>query len=139
MISVLRKQTKSIHQHRSKNKICQKIKEIVKTPGKGEFVLFADFGMFDINALPLYTLEIPITGIRLGFKKGEFDKACNEMKDIISKGYHVYLQDVDTPGYNVHLLLCQLPSIFGKSLFGVLIESHINSSCWYILPFDRDK
>ena len=30
MISVLRKQTKSIHQHRSKNKICQKIKEIVK-------------------------------------------------------------------------------------------------------------
>ena len=89
----------------------EQIKEIVKTPGKGEFVLFADFGMFDINALPLYTLEIPITGIRLGFKKGEFDKACNEMKDIISKGYHVYLQDVDTPGYSEEEMLYMISKI----------------------------
>ena len=89
----------------------EQVKKIVKTSERGEFVLFADFGMFDVNALPLHTLENPITGIRLGFKKGEFDKACDEMEIIINKGYHVFLQDVDTPGYSEKEMLYMISKI----------------------------
>jgi 4-hydroxy 2-oxovalerate aldolase len=74
-------------------------------PNKGntQYVLFADYGEeyggWDFNNLPECDGET-ITGIRLGFRKDDFEAATETMKRIQSKGYKLFLQLVETRNYS---------------------------------------
>lgn len=67
-----------------------------------KYLIFVDFGMFDESVI---TPRMPdgIDGIRFGFTKKNFDTDKAEIKRQIqslqNKGYEIYFQDVNTPGY----------------------------------------
>ena len=75
------------------------VKEYLRMP-TSEIVMFVDYGMVNVALLPKWTPENPVTGIRFGFTKGNFDAAFSEMLEIKQKGYKLYVQDVNTPGYS---------------------------------------
>ena len=75
------------------------IKEYVRK-SSSELVVFVDFGMYDIKRIPVWTEDNPITGIRYGFTKGNYDIAVEEMREIKRKGYKLFVQDVNTLGYS---------------------------------------
>lgn len=73
-----------------------------KKQRKAMFVAFVDYGMFDISSLKPYDGE-SIDGIRFGFThKNLFDNKFDVIKcmnDIKDKGYKLFVQNVNTPGY----------------------------------------
>ena len=75
------------------------IKEYAKKVSS-ELVVFVDYGMFDIEQIPVWTDDNPVTGIRYGFTKGNYDNAVAEMVEIQRKGYKLYVQDVNTLSYS---------------------------------------
>ena len=75
------------------------IKQYISKPSS-DIVVFVDHGMFDISAIPMRTEDNPVVGIRYGFTKGKFDVALPEMIELKRKGYQLYVQDVNTPGYS---------------------------------------
>lgn len=97
-----------------------------KDPKKDEqYVLFMDYGLYDIGFLSEADRD-GVGGIRYGFTRKDFlDKApqiTGEMQVIKSKGYDLYLQDVNTNGYNEEeliKLICMANSIHPVS-FGIV-------------------
>lgn len=75
------------------------IKDYIKMP-TSEIVVFVDYGMFNAATLPNWSPDNPVTGIRFGFTKGDFEAALPEMIEIKQKGYRLYVQDVNTLGYS---------------------------------------
>lgn len=75
------------------------IKDYIKM-STSEIVVFVDYGMFNVAALPTWSPDNPVTGIRFGFTKGNFEAALPEMIEIKQKGYKLYVQDVNTLGYS---------------------------------------
>lgn len=71
-------------------------------------VLFMDYGWYTVDNLPEVEAE-GITGIRYGFTKQDFkyhqEDLLREMRQIQDKGYDLYIQDVNTPGYSEMELL----------------------------------
>ncbi len=67
------------------------------------FVLFADYGKeysgWDFSKLPECDGKT-ITGIRFGFRKGNFEAAYETMRHIQSKGYKLFAQMIETNNYN---------------------------------------
>jgi 4-hydroxy 2-oxovalerate aldolase len=67
------------------------------------YVLFADYGEeydgWDFNNLPKCD-EKTITGIRLGFRKKDFQSARDTIRLIQDKGYKLFLQMIDTTNYS---------------------------------------
>ena len=78
----------------------EQLKRYIEDKPAAEIVLFADYGMFEASKLPVRNEDNPVTGIRLGFTKGNFDNAMEDMTVIQEKGYRLYIQDVDTLGYS---------------------------------------
>jgi 4-hydroxy 2-oxovalerate aldolase len=68
-----------------------------------QYVLFADHGIeysgWDFNKLPDCDGET-VTGIRLGFRKNDFEDATETMRLIQNKGYKLFLQMVETRNYS---------------------------------------
>lgn len=75
------------------------IKEYVAAP-RAEMVIFVDHGMYDLESIPVRAEDDPVTGIRVGFTKGNFDQAVENMREIKRRGYKLYVQDVDTLAYS---------------------------------------
>lgn len=67
------------------------------------YLAFIDYGMFDFDTLENYNGK-SIDGIRFGFTKKNFDEHRKDIFDIAQiikeKGYKLFIQDVNTPGYN---------------------------------------
>lgn len=77
----------------------EQIKDYIKMPAS-EIVVFVDYGMFNVKMLPNWSPDNPVSGIRFGFTKGDFEAALPEMLEIKQKGYKLYVQDVNTLGYS---------------------------------------
>lgn len=73
-----------------------------------EYVLFIDYGLYDIGKI-IPARDSMVTGIRYGFTKKNFIEHKNEIIAEISHiqklGYHIYLQDVNTNGYEQQQLV----------------------------------
>lgn len=72
------------------------------------FTAFIDYGMYDFNDLESCS-EYSITGIRVGFTRKDYIKdkegIRKALKSIREKGYLLFVQNVNTPGYTDRELL----------------------------------
>lgn len=70
---------------------------------KTKYVAFADYGMFDPDLLPVCDGS-SVTGLRVGFTKKNFNQEKEGVKkalrDVKSKGYELFIQGVNSLGYN---------------------------------------
>ena len=77
-------------------------------PERTMYCAFVDYGMFDFNDLCLWR-GIGVRGIRVGFTKKDFvsnrKELSNALKSVKDKGYLLFVQGVNTPGYNDRELL----------------------------------
>lgn len=81
-----------------------------------EYVAFVDFELYDFAKLSKCTGR-SVTGIRFGFTKKQFLKKPKEilkcMQQVKQKGYHLFVQGVNTPAYSDKELL-ELIDIMNK-------------------------
>ena len=68
------------------------------------YVAMACYGEYDISQLSDYN-EKSVDGIRVTFHYNEIDEALVYCKDIMAKGYKVFVQPVGTTSYSDHQLL----------------------------------
>ena len=89
------------------------------------YVLFVDYGLYDINRLAERGSS-RVSGIRYGFTKKNFyehrEDIISDMKKIREKGYDLYLQTVFTNGYTTSELLelIELANALHPLSFGIV-------------------
>lgn len=76
---------------------------IDRTDNKALYVAFVDYGMFDFDSLSPYD-GTSIDGLRVGFTKKNYladrDDIIKCLKSVKEKGYKLFIQGVNTPGYS---------------------------------------
>ena len=79
------------------------INALIKNDSSHIYTAFIDYEMFDFNRLEEYNGE-GIGGIRVGFTKKQYTKQRDEiagaLKQVKDKGYKLFVQAVNTPGYS---------------------------------------
>lgn len=66
---------------------------------KSKYVLMIDYGTFDLSDIPLKENTL-IDGIRVIFKKTNCQEAVEYCRQIVAKGYMVFVQPVSITGYS---------------------------------------
>lgn len=88
--------------HVSGSTIFQRVEEMklyIRRIKDVQYVALIDYGRYNIKNLSCYDGE-SIDGIRICFKKGEQNETITLAREIMNKGYQVYIQHVDTLGYS---------------------------------------
>lgn len=90
-----------------------------------KYVVFVDFGLYDLNALKLAE-KSRVSGIRFGFTKKDYKNHKSEiiraMQLIKEKGYELYFQTVNSNGYTTAELLelIDLANTVSPRAFGIV-------------------
>lgn len=86
----------------------RQIDEFATNPKKTLYCAFIDYGMFDFEELDVWNGS-GVRGIRVGFTKKNFDTERKELIDALvsvkEKGYELFIQSVNSPGYTDRELL----------------------------------
>lgn len=76
---------------------------IDRTGNNTLYVAFVDYGMFDFDSLTPYD-GTSVDGLRVGFTKKNYstdrEEIINCLKSVKEKGYKLFIQGVNTPGYS---------------------------------------
>ena len=78
----------------------ESISRLIPNPKKSLFVAMIQVGKFNVDDLPLCSSN-GVDGIRLTFHKHEIDKALEDGRTIIKKGYKLFFQPVGTTSYSL--------------------------------------
>lgn len=90
-----------------------------------KYVLFIDFGLYDVNRLEPAGKN-SVSGIRFGFTKRDYKEHRNEvietMQEIKKKNYDLYLQTVNSNGYTTEELLelIEIANMISPKSFGIV-------------------
>lgn len=68
--------------------------------GSSQFLLMANYGDYDFQNLSKASRDSLVTGIRFAFHKQDAEKALESAKQIIDKGYDLYVQPMVTKNYS---------------------------------------
>lgn len=104
----------------------EQIKPFIKSERKDTlYVAFVDFDMFDFNTLPSCD-GTSINGIRVGFKKEQFNERLDEVIDVLKlvkeRGYLLFVQGVNSLSYTDKemLELIEIINIIEPYSFGIV-------------------
>ena len=130
---------KNTTQYKSFTEINSYIKQITKEQTKNTmFVAMIELDKYDPNILPpLNGDQNQITGIRMTFRKSAKDKFIKAAKEIISKGYKLFVQPISTISYNDREILNLIDIVHELKPYSLYMVDTHGSIDWHSYDLKR--
>ena len=130
---------KNTTQYKSFIEINSYIKQITKEQTKNTmFVAMIELDKYDPNILPpLNSDQNQITGIRMTFRKSAKDKFIKAAKEIISKGYKLFVQPISTISYNDREILNLIDIVHELKPYSLYMVDTHGSIDWHSYDLKR--
>tara|TARA_R110001592_G_scaffold105399_3_gene296392 strand:- start:10001 stop:11011 length:1011 start_codon:yes stop_codon:yes gene_type:complete len=126
-------------QYRNFNKVNSYIRQITKEQTKNTmFVAMIELDEYDPNILPSINKdENQITGIRMTFRKSAKDRFIKAAKEIISKGYKLFVQPISTISYNDREILNLIDIVHELKPYSLYMVDTHGSIDWHSYDLKR--